>query len=576
MLMHVEQTHRECQIKGCQGALDSICHQYLLQRYEVPRRALNSSGVVDVALVKAALAFIPADDYAIWLKVGMALKAAGLTSDMWEEWSSKSEKWSDGECQKKWDSFKRSGITLGTVFHYAKQHGFQFPKRRYPLDDIGNAQRFVDQFGDVVRWYGAKRQWLVWDGRRWKPDNEEKVLGYAKEVARRIYNEAAECDDDSKRTRIVSHAKTTACAGKLDSMLKLSKPDLAVTAEMLDQDPLKFNCLNCTVDLRTGEQLPHNPADFITKLAGVAYNPDAQASRFMQFLNETFAGCETTIKYVQVVLGYCLTGDVSEQKLFICYGSGQNGKTTLLNAKRDVMGGYAQEADPALLIAKRNIGGATEDVARLRGTRFATTIETNEGVKLDEARVKQLTGGDMIVARHLYAHFEEFYPTHKLFIVTNHLPQIQTQSKAIWRRIVLIPFNVHVPDEKKDKHLPEKLRAEYEGILAWLVAGCREWQANGLPKAPAVVQATDEYKSDMDSLNRFIDACCTRSASGQVQSSKLRSRYVAWCRDSDEPELSTKAFANRMLEKGFVKRETNKGNFWCGLALRQEWEDLGF
>lgn len=350
-------------------------------------------------------------------------------------------------------------------------------------------------------------------------------------------------------------------------MLRLVKSDLAVTADELDTDLLKLNCLNGTVDLRTGILMPHRENDYITKLVPVRYDPTAKAVRFEQFLRETFCDNDELIEFVRRALGYSLSGSTKEQKLFMCHGEGQNGKTTLFTAVREIAADYAQETDPTLLILKTHVGGPTEDVARLRGVRLATTIETNEGVRLDEARVKQLTGGDRLAACYKYGHIMEFDPTHKLFLISNHKPHVSSQSMAMWRRICMIPFNATVPEHLKDKDLPDKLRAEYEGILAWLVRGCLNWQDEGLPEPPEVENATAQYKAEMDSLKQFIEEFYIRNSESELQSSILRNHYTRWCKETGEQELNRNQFSQRMRDMGFREKQTNRGTMWCGIGV---------
>ena len=525
---------------------------------------------IDHASVREALRFIPkdiVDEYHSWLNVGMALKHAGLAMEVWDDWSKGSSKYKPGECADKWDSFQGTGITARTIYHYAKIGGF---KRLFKFDDIGNSERFCTDHGDTLRWFPAIEKWLCWDGRRWKPDEVGFALNCAKATARKIHQEAAECEDEDRRKKISGWANLSSSASRLEAMLKLAKPDLAITIEDLDRDQFKINCLNGTVDLHTGELKPHNRGDYITKLAPVAYRENAPAHRFNRFLSETFQDSAGLIEFVQRAFGYALTGSVSEQKLFVLYGGGQNGKSTLINAIRDVMGEYAQETDPCLLIARRQAGGANEDVARLRGIRLATTVETNEDVFLDEARVKQLTGGDRITARYLYGHFCEFEPTHKLFLITNHKPRIKSQAMAMWRRIKMIPFDACVSESKKDKDLPDKLREEREGIFLWLVSGCLQWAKEGLPEPSEVENATRSYKVDEDRLARFIDERCIIAQTAQSEVSSIRRSYNEWCIEAGEIPLSRTVFNHRMEEKNFVPKRNNSGRFWTGLKLRDD------
>ena len=518
-------------------------------------------------LVLKALALIPADNYENWVSVGMALKSGGFDLADWEVWSNTSSKFQEGECAARWNSFKRNGVGLGTIFYYAKQHGFRFPAGYHEQNDIGNAGRLVERFGDVVRWYHSAKHWFCWDGMRWKKDEEEKILAYAKETAKAICCEAGECDDSDKRKLILKWANTSSSAKSLSAMLTVARPDLAITTEMLDRDQFKLNCLNGTIDLRNGKLTPHRKEDFITKMAPVEFDSDAKAPRFEQFLAEIFDQSTGLIDFVQCAVGSALTGSVKDQKLFLCHGAGQNGKSTLFAIIREVLGDYAQETDPNLLAAKQNNGGASEDVYRLRGVRLATTIEIDEDVKLNEAKTKQLTGGDRITARAMYGHFTEFDPTHKLFLIANHKPHIRSQGMAMWRRIKMIPFRVIIPEHKKDKDLLEKLRAERPGILAWLVRGCLKWLSEGLPEPPEVENATAEYKAAEDSLEKFIQDCCCVEPNAQEQAKPLRDRYKSWCSENGEVELSRTSFTNRMQEKGFTNKKTNTATMWMGLWL---------
>jgi len=465
---------------------------------------------------------------------------------------------------------KSDKIGIGTLFWMAKKNGFKFPKK-YELTDDGNAQRFADQHGHRVRWYEAENAWWFFDGRRWKKDDEKRVLGFARETAREIYREAANCVEDDRRTKLATHAKSSSSANKIEAMLRLVKSDLAITAAMFDRDNFKLNCLNGTLDLRTGELSLHQANDFITKLVSVNYEPQAEAPRFIQFLNKIFAGKQSLIEFVQQVLGYSMSGSVIEHKIFICYGLGQNGKSTLFNIVCEILNEYATETDPHLLLTKRHTGGGpSEEIYMLRGVRLATTIETNEDVRLDEARTKKLVSEDMILARPLHGHYAQFPPTHKLFMITNHKPHIRSQSLAMWRRIVLIPFNVIIPKDEKDLKFLDKLRTEKEGILAWLVSGYLAWQKNdGLPEQLDVTEATKTYKNEEDTLEKFIDECCQRVPSAQTSASVLFAEFYRWCEKNYAPKPDIAAFKNRMEEKGFTHKRTKKGNVWLGILLQE-------
>lgn len=535
---------------------------------EQPDREISER---DKALALDALKFIPADCARDeWLRIGMGFKAAGGSYDDFRDWSATGEeKFDEAHCEKAWNSFKRSGVTIGTLFYYAKQNGFKFPIGHFALTDVGNAERFITQFGAVTHYLASEKKWLLWDGIRWRRDDTGQVVKRAKETARDILREASECEDDGKRGKLLTWAKTSNSNSGIKAMLELARPDLAVSLGELDTNKYLLNCRNGTINLRTGELSPHCKEDLITKLVPVDYDPRAKAPRFLKFLAETFCDSAGLIEFVQCALGYSLTGSVKEQKLFVCYGEGQNGKSTLFNAVREVLGDYAQETDPELLVTTRT-GGATEGVYVLNGIRFATTIETGEDVKLNEVKTKQLTGGDPVTARPLYGHLETFEPSFKLWLITNHLPRVRSQSVAIWRRLLTIPFNAQISEEDKDRNLPEKLRQEYKGILVWLVSGCLMWLKQGLPKPREVEAATTEYKSEEDALERFLDDCCAREATSTVPKTQLHTRYAAWCAQEGEDALSRNKFSKRMVEKGFQEKRTSSASVWGGVALLAE------
>jgi len=541
----------------------------------------------DRKLVLEALELIPADNYETWLRLGMALKAYGFTFEIWDRWSQKSSKYSQIVCERKWSSFNREGIKIGTVFKVAQQHGFKFPEGYFGLTDIGNAQRLSMHYGHRLRWHRASKSWLVWDGMRWKKDDTEMPQAFAKETALTMMKQGVE----SGNAKLLKHAHTSAQSSKIDAMLKLAKDKLAVIGSNLDSNPYLLNCLNGTVDLRTGKLRPHNPEDLITRLAPVNFNPFAPASRFTKFLSEIFAGSNQLITFVQRFMGYSITGSVKEEKMVICHGGGSNGKSTLIGAIQAVIGDYSHATDPTLLVSKRQ-EGASEDVHKLKGVRFASTIETDEGVQLSEAKVKHLTGGDKLTARPLFGHLEEFEPTHKIWLATNHLPRIKGQDAAIWRRLILVPFSVSALDPIKDadkiadmrsqgktplikdKDLKERLKEEYEGILSWLIQGCLDWQREGLAEPSEVMVATTVYKDNEDTLAKFIDDRCYVEADASATASNLRNAYIQWCRSNGEAEINQDAFKRRLKDKGFTHKKTKECNRWLGIGLSVEGTEI--
>ena len=249
---------------------------------------------------------------------------------------------------------------------------------------------------------------------------------------------------------------------------------------------------------------------FITKLAPVNFEPDAACPRWLEFLSRIMDGNEQLIDFLQRAVGYALTGETSEQCLFIFYGSGANGKSTFLQTMSYVLGDYSMSTPTETLLVKRR-GAIPNDVARLKGARFVIACEADAENRLAESLIKQMTGGDTISARFLHQEWFDFEPTHKVFFGTNHKPVIKGTDYAIWRRIRLVPFEITIPEGERDKNLPEKLKAEADGILAWAVQGCLVWQQQGLGVPEEVKAATDSYREEMDILGEFLKDRCRLS-----------------------------------------------------------------
>ena len=302
--------------------------------------------------------------------------------------------------------------------------------------------------------------------------------------------------------------------------------------------------------------------NFCTRLAPIEYLANAKCETWQRFLNEIFAGDQELIAWLQRLGGYCLTGDVREQILPVLWGSGANGKSTLLKALLGICGDYAMQAPASLLI---DCGAQhPTDKASLFGKRLAVAAETGDGDRLDEEKIKALTGGDRISGRKMHQDFWEFDPTHKLLLVTNHRPRIRGTDHGMWRRVRLVPFTVAIPDDRQDKHLPDKLRGEQSGILAWLVQGCLDWQRHGLGLPASVQAATAQYRASEDTLNEFLETCCERDPEGLVGASELLDTYK---RHTGDCAMSAKRLAGLLRERGFEPNRNRHGVKWSGLRL---------
>ena len=437
----------------------------------------------------------------------------------------------------------------------------------FPLTDTGLAERFARQHGADVRYCYSWCKWLAWDGTRWKLDDGGAVDQLGKLTVRSILLEAASEPDDDARKRLVAFAKSAESVARRDAMLKLarSEPPIPIQPDALDRDPWILNCENGTIDLRSGELRPHRRKDYLTKLCPVEYRPDATCPTWLQTLNRCFGQDYELIDFVQRFVGYCLTGDVSEQVLFIWHGVGANGKSTILNALMEVLGpDYSMKANSDLMMMRRREQHPT-GLTDLAGRRLVAAIETEEGRQLAESLIKELSGSDPIRARRMNENFWQFNPTHKLILACNHKPVVKGTDCAIWRRLKLVPFSVVIPPAERDKQLPAKLKAELPGILAWSVRGCLDWQQHGLGEPSAVIHATGEYQTSEDVLLNFIGECCVQG-NMVVKAHNLLAAYKEWAGDK---HMNAKRLGRMLNERG-VERYTNNGVWYRGIGLTTE------
>lgn len=438
----------------------------------------------------------------------------------------------------------------------------------FHLTELGNTKRLADRYGDDIRYCPDYKKWLCWDGIRWLIDRSGEIARLAKVTVLSIYGEAAAEPNDTERAKKAKWATQSESAKQINAMIELAKtePGLYIKPDDLDQNPLLLGVTNGTVNLRSGSLQASNRSDFITKSACTKYDSSASCPTWTKFLYEIMGGDAEMIEFLQRAIGYALTGSTKEQCLFILYGNGANGKSTFLNVLRDLFGDYAMNTPAETLMVQQN-NSVRNDIARLQGVRLVTAIETEDGQRLAEALIKSVTGGDAISVRFLYGEYFDFVPAFKLFLAANHRPIIKGDDFAIWRRVRLIPFEVTVTEEKQDRDLLEKLRAELPGILIWAIEGCLKWQATGLKPPSKVMAATEEYRCDMDVLQQFLGECCRVDPLATVGATELYKQYCQWAEMNTGWVMSQTRFGRKLVERGFFKEKTPYVRY-RGIGLR--------
>jgi putative DNA primase/helicase len=440
------------------------------------------------------------------------------------------------------------------------------------LTDAGNAEAFTILHGERFRYDHSRGKWLVWNGRYWAADENGEADRAALDTARKRLMAAMliiDTDDRQDAAEWSLHSESTyARRAMLTSAQSIET--LATTAADYDRDPFLFTVKNGTIHLRSGELRECSPGDLITRASQVDYLAGAQCPRWMRFLEEIFLGDEELIKFVQRAAGYTFTGDTREQCLFVLYGGGANGKSTFLEIMLKLVGTHGAITSFSTFLVHQNPGTPRNDVAKLHGARLVKAAESQKQAALDEATVKEVTGGDTISARFLFREFFDFRPQFKIWLTTNHRPTISGTDDAIWRRIRLIPFNQQFAGKHRDSRLREKLEAELSGILAWAVRGCLEWQRIGLGNAPAVESATLQYRRDSDHFGRFLNERCTDRPGDQASGQELFDAYVQWCVNTGEKPESNNIFAKALADRAMQKKRTRKGTMYTGVGLRPQ------
>lgn len=507
-----------------------------------------------------------------------------------------------GLMREKWNRADYSSATIakaleGRSTFYGERngttHGASPPAggSSFALTDMGNAERLISHYAQDLRRVGALNAWYVWNGKRWVEDKNSLVFHLMKEVVRTIPAEAKQDDDKGRRQKVFQHAINSEAKSAIAAAAWLAQSDPAITTdvESFDADPMVLNCSNGTLDLKNGELRPHSRGDLLTSICPTEYHTDAKCPLWESTLalifpaessDHALGGNEGLITYLQRLFGLCLTGRVDEAILPIFWGGGANGKSTILNTIRAVLGGfYAIQAPHTFLMSKQNDTHPTE-LTDLHHRRLVIATESKKNRRIDEPLVKWLTGGERIRARRMRQDFFEFDPTHKLILCTNHRPRISDTDEGIWRRVALVPFLQRFwnPDKKgefgpdhlrQNKQLSRELQNESSGILNWMVRGCLQWQVDGLGIPPEVEEETERYRDDEDTLGSYLSDRVTKSNSpGGVSLGELFADFRNWCDKAGVYPGTARSLAGDLRDRGYVIERGTRNVMTCkGLFL---------
>lgn len=446
------------------------------------------------------------------------------------------------------------------------------------LTDLGNAERFVAQHGQHVRYCYPFKSWLTFTGSRWEVDASGHIERLAKETVRSIYAEAAAESEDSLRAAIGKHARGSESGGKLHAMLDLARSDVPVLPSELDADPLLFNVANGTIDLRTGDLRPHSPLDLITKQSPVTYDPHARHAVWDAFVEHVTGGDIAFATFLRQVAGYCLTGLNQEKRFFLAFGEPDTGKSTFLDALRVALGDYARVAAPETWLLQSAVGGNRGDLARLVGARLVLSSEFRSNARFDEALIKSITGGDAITCAAKYQAEFTFQPQFKILLAANDAPRFSASDEGMAERGTRLPFSNRLAEGKKDPKVKQALCSPEDAgaaVLAWMVTGCLEWQQQGLTLPEVVKRSSAEYRDENDNAKGFFDDELVFTEGARTTRKEMRLAYEQWCEhEGVRFPLGPKEFAARLRARGASDVKVQGSRLWTNVRRRGEWEGL--
>jgi putative DNA primase/helicase len=419
------------------------------------------------------------------------------------------------------------------------------------------AQRFTGRYRDILRYTAQRKEWRRWNGACWQVDTTLAVF----DLVRRFCREVARACNIERFSRRLSSAQFVAAVEKLVRADRVH----AMRPEQWDADPWLLNTPKGIVDLRTGRLEPLRSSAYCSMITPVG--PEGDCPRWLRFLERVTAGDAELQAFIRRWCGYCLTGMTTEQVLVFLHGTGANGKSVFSITLSGILGDYARVA-PMDCFTENRFSGHPTELANLQGVRLVTAVETGEGHRWNESRIKSLTGGDKIAARFMRGDFFQFQPVFKLLFAGNHRPTLQTVDEAITRRFRLLPFTTMIPESERDPRLVEQLRSELPGILQWAICGCQEWQQRGLQAPEAVQRASADYLQSQDVLKQWIEECCDVSPVAWAPSSALFESWRRYSEAAGEPPPNQRSFAAKLSAHGFQLQRTKLARGFLGIRLQ--------
>lgn len=441
----------------------------------------------------------------------------------------------------------------------------------HTFDDTGNAHRFVARFRSKALYNYSIGKWMIYNGSIWTAKDSGAIKLLADHIVNNMKKEYAWIKEynqeleEEKRKQLTKHINRTRSSKGKENMLKEAQHILHSSQEDYDNDIYLFNTQNGYLNLRDGKLNPHRREKRMTKISNVEFTDKTTCDHWLKFLNEIFLGNQELIDYIQRALGYSLSGSTDEQCMFILVGNGRNGKSVFLDVLKEIYGTYCNYVQSENLMSKAKLSGANPEIARLLNTRFVVCSESQEGERLNETMIKQLTGGDIVSVRGLYQATFEFKPQFKIWMATNHKPIIRGTDLGIWRRLHLIKFDFTVEEERIDKHLTYKLKRELPGILNWIFEGFLKYKRLGGLNPPAcVLESVREYRNEMDVISQFIDECCLPEPGFEIKASVVYDHYKKWAKQNEQYVMNSTKFGIEM-SKRYEKIKKPSGMFYVGI-----------